>query len=389
MVSRLVNDLGSSLEPVALSADRLPLYDEHHTAKHRLLEEYMKVWLAKLAQSYPQVAIIDGFASAGRYRDGRIGSPLIFLHAYLSHAARENFRAPPHFVFIEANRSFAQHLRSEIEATRELAGARVDVIHGEYEDVFPRAVDRLARRYSRSAMPTFAFVDPLGYEKTPFALLRDYRRQLGRTAEAMVYVPTDFMARFVGTDITAQALDKLFGSREAWETVRDQAHPGVEASRLLADAYADVLRGEYELVSSFAVDPASRNRYYLFFGTDHVDGLKAMKSAYWKVDPEDGRGYRQDLRTAVGQGELFAPAAEVPKEPEEDLGALIRAQFRNREFSIEEAELFALTATGFRETHVRPLALLPALDGGELVITHTPAKRRRAFPAGTRMRFTR
>ena len=30
----------------------------------------MKVWLAKLAQTYPQVAIIDGFASAGRSRFG-------------------------------------------------------------------------------------------------------------------------------------------------------------------------------------------------------------------------------------------------------------------------------------------------------------------------------
>src|SRR4051794_14054998 len=99
-----MSDLRSALRPVPLPRPRLPPYDEHHKAKHRLLAEYMKVWLAKLAQTYPRVAIIDGFASAGRYRDGRIGSPLIFLEAYLTHRARSSFRASPHFVFIEARR---------------------------------------------------------------------------------------------------------------------------------------------------------------------------------------------------------------------------------------------------------------------------------------------
>lgn len=50
----------------AVPSDRLPPYDEHHKAKHRLVAEYMKVWFAKLAQTYPQVAVIDGFASVGR-----------------------------------------------------------------------------------------------------------------------------------------------------------------------------------------------------------------------------------------------------------------------------------------------------------------------------------
>jgi hypothetical protein len=205
----------------------------------------------------------------------------------------------------------------------------------------------------------------------------------------MVYVPTDFMARFVGTVVTERALDRLFGSRDSWQRVRDQSAPGSEAARLLAEAYAEVLGTEFGLVSRFAVDPVSRNRYYLFFGTDHLEGLKAMKAAYWKVDPEDGRGYRQDVRIAGGQGSLFEPANETPKPPEENLAALLVRRFGNEEFSIEDAELFALTATGFRETHVRPLGLLPLHDAGQLAITQTSATRARVFPPGTRMRLNR
>lgn len=345
----------------------------------------MKVWLAKLAQTHPRVAIIDGFASAGRYQDRRIGSPLIFLQAYLTHAARERFKAPPHFVFIESRRDFAQHLCFELEAM-DLRGIEVDLIHGEYQREFPRVVEFLAERYGRP--PTFAFVDPLGYDNTPFALLREYRARLGTKAEAMVYVPTAFMARFVGTTLTEQALDHVFGSREAWQRVRAEAVPGAEASAKLAEAYAQVLETEYELVSRFAVDPASRNRYYLFFGTDSIDGLRAMKDAYWKVDPEDGRGYRQAMVEAAGQLGIFDAAIEAPKQPEEDLLALMRAHFSDREFSIEEAERFALTGTGFRTAHVRSLALTPALEAGQLEITMQTAKRQGGFTPGTRMRFT-
>ena len=53
---------------------------------------------------------------------------MVLLEAYLSHSARERFKAPPHFVFIEANLSFAQHLRWEIDAIPDLAGAPVDLI---------------------------------------------------------------------------------------------------------------------------------------------------------------------------------------------------------------------------------------------------------------------
>ncbi|MBI5105920.1 MAG: hypothetical protein HZB46_13240 [Solirubrobacterales bacterium] len=70
----------------------------------------MKVWFAKLAQTYPQVAVVDGFASAGRHRDGRAGSPLIILNAYLDHAYRQRFKAPAHLVFVESDRLFARHL---------------------------------------------------------------------------------------------------------------------------------------------------------------------------------------------------------------------------------------------------------------------------------------
>ena len=110
----------------------------------------MSAWLPKLGFSYPQVAIVDGFASAGRYRDGRRGSPLIMLDAYLGRSAgdRARFKHPPDFTFIESKRSFAQHLRDEIDAIGDLKGARVEVIHGR-ERLENRRYTPAIKRYFR------------------------------------------------------------------------------------------------------------------------------------------------------------------------------------------------------------------------------------------------
>ncbi len=378
--------LSSQLPGELLQPDELPEYHAHHAAKHGLLRNYANAWLPKLGYSYPKVAIVDGFASAGRYRDRRIGSPLLLLHAYLGRTDHARFQSPPHFIFIESVRKFARHLQAEVDALPGLRGADIDVIYGKYEDAFPRVVEYLATQY-RQPVPTFTFVDPRGYEDNPFDLLRAYRARLGEKAEAMVYVPISFMARFVATEITEQAMDRAFGSREAWDEVRREAAPGVEAGARLAAAYSDAMSEEFRWVSRFVIDPVHHNEYYLFFGTDHLDGLKVMKAAYWKIDPVGGSGYQQDPLSAAGQGTLFPPAGvSPPATAAAPLPALLREKFGTQEFSIQEAEEFALTATRYRETHVRP-ALIAMQDAGKLQVTRSTRRSEKHVPAGTRMRF--
>lgn len=86
-----MSELSSGVTAVRLSREKLPRYQPHHRAKHELLRRYMDVWLPKLGFTYDQVALVDGFASAGRYRDGERGSPLIMLDAYLGRSAGQLF----------------------------------------------------------------------------------------------------------------------------------------------------------------------------------------------------------------------------------------------------------------------------------------------------------
>ena len=385
-----MSELDSGLEPARQPPDKLPIYSAHHRAKHELLRRYMDVWLPKLGFTYDQVALVDGFASAGRYQEDQRGSPLIMLDAYVgrSDADRAHFKHPPHFVFIESKKSFARHLKAEVEAYPTLHGAVVDVIHGTYEEQFPKVIEHLATAY-RQPVPAFAFVDPRGYADNPFSHIADFKRRMPDKSEVMVYLPAAFMARFIATGITAAALTKLYGG-PTWEEAAEMDEPSRQrAGEKLAGLFGDRLSEHFDWVTSFNVEPERRNDYYLLFGTGHKDGLREMKRGMWAVDRHAGEGLKQ-AKTRPGHMQLFGDdTVSVPPDTT-ILGGLLRTEFGTRVFGIEEAEDFTLCRTKYLDRpHLRSWALKPLEDAGELVVVKCkPGRRKGDYPPGTTMRFT-
>jgi three-Cys-motif partner protein len=384
-----MSELDSQIMAAKLSSEKLPIYEAHHRAKHELLRRYMYVWTAKLGFTYSNVALVDGFASAGRYREGQRGSPLIMLDAYVGRSAsdRARFKSPPHFVFIESKKDYAQHLKAEIESYPTLHGATVDVIHGKYEKQFPKVVAYLASAYHQP-VPTFAFIDPRGYADNPFSHIADFKRAMPNKSEVMVYLPASFMARFLETGITDEALTRLYGG-PTWEEAKvldEQSRQRV--GQTLAGLFGDRLKEHFDWVTSFNVEPERHNDYYLLFGTDHNDGLRAMKQGMWKVDAHGGEGFKQ-AKVLPDQGQLF-PDDEGTAPPDTSvLGELLSAEFADRIFTISEAEDFTLCRTRYLDKpHLRAWALHPLEQSGKITVIESSRNRRGVYPPGTTMRFT-
>ena len=45
--------------------------------KHQVYRRYLHCWMGKVCQTFPNAAIVDGFAGPGTYADGPDGSPLV------------------------------------------------------------------------------------------------------------------------------------------------------------------------------------------------------------------------------------------------------------------------------------------------------------------------
>jgi three-Cys-motif partner protein len=348
-------------------------------AKHTILRKYLDAWLPILGAgryAHEHLVLIDGFAGPGRYSGGEPGSPLIMLNAYLSHSA--TLEATAHFFFIEEHHERCEHLRAEIQNLTLPPKVQVEIIEGSFVDEFPALIGRLTTRFGQLP-PTFAFIDPFGAEEIPAAISTPLL-QLPR-CEVLIYFPVSFLARFAEQPEFKPILDSMYGG-EQWKKAL-ASHDFETRKRILHDLFLAELLKRVPWARSFEITPATEaggNTYYLFFGTGSKVGLRRMKDAMWKVDPEGGQAFRDS--TLADHPVLFQQQPDLPR-----LQVMLRERFIERSFTIEEAEEFTLLETAFRDNgHLKPT--LKAAEAADKLKVQRPAgKRAGSFTTGTRMRF--
>jgi three-Cys-motif partner protein len=310
-------------------------------AKHTILRKYLDAWFPILGSgrhAHDNLVLIDGFAGPGRYSGGEPGSPLIMLSAYLDHPAP--LGATAHFFFIEDHHERCEHLRGEVGGLTLPRGVHVEIIEGSFVDEFPALIERLTKLFGQLP-PTFAFIDPFGAEEIPAALSTPLL-QIPH-CEVLVYFPVGFLARFAEQPEFKPILDALYSGIQWMQAL---AAADFEArQRTLHDLFLAELQKRISYVRSFEITPAAEaggNTYYLFFGTGSHVGLRRMKDAMWRVDPQAGAAFRDS--TLADHPVLFE------REPDlSHLEDMLRRHFEERWFTIEAAERFTLLETAFRD----------------------------------------
>jgi three-Cys-motif partner protein len=350
--------------------------EDHSRAKHEILKTYLFAWLPIMSKWNGRLVLVDGFAGPGRYKGGEDGSPLIMLKAFLEHDHRSKIDAELIYLFIEERTDRIAHLEKEIECLKLPNQVKVEVVNGVFEEEFRDLLDDVQRREANLA-PTFAFIDPFGYTDASMDLAGEFL-QFER-CEILVYMPLPYVVRFVGRKGQEGAMTSLFGSEDAWRPAIDLK--GEERKAFLHDLFRDQLKmvGGVKYVRSFEIITKSgTGGYHLFFGTDHEKGLERMKSAMWRIDPQEGRQFRDSTVSA----QLVLLAEDPDLQPLQDA---FEKHFGKKAFSIQEAERFALIDTSFLPSHVRSV-LKPLEEDGRLQVL-TPRKMKRTYPAGTKMRI--
>jgi three-Cys-motif partner protein len=355
----------------------LPAPMPHTIAKHVMLRKYLREWFPIIgATTANKLIYVDGFAGPGIYQDGSEGSPIIALKQAIE--SQQSFSAD--FWFIEKRSDRADVLSRQLSAVQIPNNYKCTVKCGEFAQEMPKILTTYKQRGGFNN--AFVFIDPFGYGGIPMQLIADIMKSSRRT-EVLLTFMYDEIKRFLTVDESDNARDALFGTPQWRKFKASTPKQRLDGLRKL---YQEQLQkvAQINYVRSFAmVKSTGESDYFLFFGTNHPEGLRQMKNAMWKVDPTSGMSFSDN--TVPGQTVFF-------NEPDyEILKNLVLNKFDGCTVKVRDIEKFILLETPFRDdAHLKKPILQLLMQAEEIRIVDDYGDviaKQRGFPSDTNVKF--
>ncbi len=325
---------------------------------------YTAAWFPILGSSYRRIIYLDGFAGPGEYENGEDGSPIIALKIAKDHSLN-NHRILKGteiiFYFIDKNKDYCRNLERKIDQLGLPSNLKYVIECAEFDEHLSSVLDQLEDSKSKLA-PTFAFIDPFGYSDTPLSVISRFMKN--PHCEVFINFMVGPINRWAIDTQKAPALDRLFGTNK-WKELLKISNTR-DRIKAYADLYEDQLKSEASIkyVRRFLMlNKSNQPLYYLFFGTNDLRGLKAMKRAMWNINLSNGNIFSD--RTDPYQTVL------IKQEPDlTPLKNALLAEFKGKTVSIKEIEHFVLTETPFMpDRHLRRPVLNFLEDEGRILVT--------------------
>lgn len=256
-----------------------------------LLRQYAPVFLGRLG-AHGDVEYIDGYAGAGRYKNGSEGSPMVALKAARAHLERHGHSYRIHLFEKDPIRFAALD-----QLVEEFRASGVDV-HCKCSDV-ATGLDAIIDSAENKHL--FAFLDPCGIGVTYSQILRIANRGQNRTASELLMNLSMGAIRRIGGRLanpdgpgaakTLQRLDDALGGPE-WRSIYQRGGPD-PAESVVRYFTAKLARDTSSYVVSIPVrrKPADKPLYYLIFATRRADALLIFSDAHAKAQEK----YRMTL----------------------------------------------------------------------------------------------
>ena len=311
--------------------------EPHTEAKHEILRKYLDAWLPILGSWHRRIVYIDGFAGPGEYKGGENGSPIIAIKAVKEHKSRIDSEVV--MFFIEADKKRCNHLENKLKTIEIPKNISYQCICKNFDEMINELFDYLEEKKKRIA-PTFVFIDPFGFSGIPMQVIK--RIMENKKCEVFITFMYEHINRFIKDKGIWNCLIDTFGTEE-WKGVvpikdpkeRENVLYSIYEKQLKKVAEIEYVRG-YKMISKF-----NKLYYILIFGTNHIEGLKAMKRAMYKVgDPMSFQF--SDYSYSPGQQFLFTtePDYNILKED-------ILKRFAGKTVLFKDLENYVLIETPF------------------------------------------
>jgi three-Cys-motif partner protein len=355
--------------------------EPHTTAKHQILRHYLEAWFPILGRWNGRVMFIDGFAGPGIYAAGEPGSPLIALNTLLEHPMFTRLRCEFVFLFMEPDKKRAVSLEAQLGdffgSHPKPRNVHVEVLNTTFEDAAESVIRQLDDQKKRLA-PTFAFIDPFGFSGMPLDVI--CRLLSFNKCEVFLNFMYDWVSRFVDNPEQQDNFKRLFGT-DSYRAASDLS--GRPRFDFLLELYKEQLRKRcrFHFVQSFEMIHASGHiGNVLIYGTRNLEGVRVMKDAMWKVDPDAGMQFSDRFHDQ----EVLFSGQNVDVTP---LREALLQHYADHEVRVEQIVQFVLTETPYAAGHWNRLVLVPLEKDGLITVTASPRLRRYTYPPGTVVRF--
>jgi len=317
---------------------------EHSQAKIKLLSQYMDRFLNIMNQnSYiHDLYIYDMFCGEGLYENDGKGSPIIFLekikNLHFSNKENKHPKINFHCLFNDLENEKTKKLGAIIEEKNlyyEEMGS-LQITNEDYRDKLEDVVTNIEK--FKTSEKAFVFIDPYGYKDIRAG---DIQRLMHRKkSEVLLFLPTQFMFRFERKSTPESLLQ--FISDLVPEDEWPESQTGLEFIETLLDHFRKHLGPDY-FVDSFIISRSINQYFCLFFFTSHIRGFEKMLESKWKIDKEEGRGWKYNM-----DSDLFSSIEKPPKT--DKLRAALKNYLRQKRTN-GQLYKFGLKQ-GFRSTHV-------------------------------------
>jgi len=266
------------------SAERTQAFFQQRQAaavlKHAILKRYLPPFAAKTGSTSidNRVAIVDGYAGAGRYDDGAPGSPAII--ADLSHAPALRSKTIEAY-FVESHRPTYARLMQNLQ--NDAPDLHWTAWQGELENHLPELI-KLTQN-----VPLFLFLDPFGHGLAfdtiqDLFLERPTPNPYAPATEALIRIDASAIWRtrgvarrptgYYGREATLHRMDQTAGG--TWWRDDDPGTPTADYLEWFASELLHHTCQEYRCWG-WSVDVRQRPDrlpvYYLLFLTRHRDGM--------------------------------------------------------------------------------------------------------------------
>jgi three-Cys-motif partner protein len=274
--------------------------EEHSKAKIELWSYYLAIYLniIQRAVGIDKIYIYDVFCGEGKYEGGESGSPLVTLTKIKDHYFSNNNNCINiEIQFNDNGQSEIEKDKKRIERVEYFAGSifKPDSVTITYTDfdaktIIKNTVQRLSRLNIRER--ALLFIDPWGYKEIEPKQLKTIL-QNGKS-EIILFLPIYLMYMFTNKAIS----DDVFPGGKPLQALIKELF-GTESPVLTSELkYIESLTKQFKKYlnikysTSFSIERNKGHYFSLFFFTNNKKGFQKMLETKWKLDEENGRGYK-------------------------------------------------------------------------------------------------